>query len=89
MTTAATRLATATRRRAILNVLFFAPGRTLPVPRIVRQIEELHGQIASSSTVRTDLVVMADQGYITCVEDASTLTESGRDVVMDRIELAV
>ncbi len=89
MTTAAARLATATRRRAILTVLFFAPGRNLPVPRIVRQIEELHGQIASSGTVRADLVEMAAQGYITSMEDASTLTESGRDVVMDRIELAV
>lgn len=87
--TAAERLATATRRRAILTLLFFAPGRTLNVPRLVTQLEEQHGQIASSGKVRVDLVALADQSYITCVEDASTLTESGRDVVMDRIELAV
>lgn len=89
MTTAAERLAAATRRRAILTLLFFAPGRTLNVPRLVRLLEEQHGQVASSGKVRADLVAMADQGYITCVEDASTLTESGRDVVMDRIEIAV
>ncbi len=89
MTTAAERLATATRRRATLTLLFFAPGRTLSVPRLVRQLEEQHGQVVSSGKVRSDLIAMADQGYITCVEDASTLTESGRDVVMDRIEIAV
>jgi Fe2+ or Zn2+ uptake regulation protein len=87
--TAAERLATTTRRRAILTLLFFAPGRTLNVPRLVTQLEEQHGQIASSGKVRADLVALADQSYITCVEDASTLTESGRDVVMDRIDLAV
>jgi len=87
--TAAERLAMATRRRAILTLLFFAPGRTLNVPRLVTQLEEQHGQIAASGKVRADLVALADQSYITCVEDASTLTESGRDVVMDRIDLAV
>lgn len=87
--TAAERLATATRRRAILTLLFFAPGRTLNVPRLVTRLEEQHGQIASSGKVRADLVALADQSYITCMEDASTLTESGRDVVMDRIDLAV
>lgn len=91
MSTAAERLATTTRRRAIIALLFFAPGRSLNTPRLVRQLEDHHGQVASTAKVRTDLATMADQGYLTYVstDDAATLTESGRDVAMDRIEIVV
>lgn len=89
MSTTSERLATAVRRKAILQLLFFAPGRLLTVPKIVRQLEEQHSQIATSLKVRTDLQAMESQGYVTTAEDAAALAEAGRDVALDRIEIVV
>lgn len=89
MTTTSERLATVVRRKAILQLLFFAVGRTLTVPRLQRQLEEQHHQIVSSQRIRKDLADMEELEYVQTMEDATTLTEAGRDVVMDRIELVV
>lgn len=89
MSTTSERLAAAVRRKAILQLLFFAPGRVLTVPRLVRQLEEQHSQIVPTLKVRTDLQAMEMQGYVKTVEDATTLTEEGRDVALDRVDIVV
>jgi len=80
----AERMAEKTRRRAILSQLFFASGQTLTARALRDELENVHGQVATVDKVRADLLWLADVGVVQHAGDAASLTERGRDVVMDR-----
>jgi energy-converting hydrogenase A subunit M len=86
--TQAERMATDRRRKAILSLLFFAPGQTLTARALRDDLEETHGQIATVDKVRADLAWLADVEFIARVEDAATLTETGREIVLGRREMS-
>lgn len=83
----AARQAELTRRRSILATLFFAPGATLTAGALRDTLESVHGQVATVDKVRADLLWLADVGLLQSVADAATLTERGREVVMDRASM--
>lgn len=89
MSTAAQRLADYTRRRAILAVLAFAPGRAATARLLRDELEGVHGQMATVDRVRADLIWLADVGLVKRVDslDLARLTEAGADVVMQRTEM--
>lgn len=87
MSTTAQHLATLLRRRAILALLFFAPGRTLTARKLRDELEAVHGQVATVDKVRSDLVWLADVDMVQRAGDAATLTERGCDVVCDRAQM--
>lgn len=84
MSTIAERQALLTRRRAILALLFFAAGQTMAARRLRDDLDAVHGQVATVDRVRADLLWLADVGLIVASNDAATLTERGREVVLDR-----
>lgn len=84
MSTTAEREAELRRRRAIVALLFFAPGQTLTARKLRDELEAVHGQIATVDKVRADLLWLADVGLVTTASDTAAITERGRDVVQDR-----
>lgn len=82
--TIAHRQAEQLRRRAIVALLYFAPGQALTVAKLRGELENVHGQIASMDRVRADLVWLADVGVVQTVGDAAKLTERGGDIACDR-----
>lgn len=84
MSTIAQREAERIRRRAVLALLFFAPGQSLTARRLRDELEAVHGQVATVDRVRADILWLIDVGLVGGLADAATLTERGRDVVMDR-----
>lgn len=84
MSTIAERQAQLTRRRAILALLFFSPGQSMTARRLRDELEATHGQVATVDRVRADILWLADVDLILAANDAATLTERGRDVVLDR-----
>ncbi|WP_068634699.1 hypothetical protein [Thauera butanivorans] len=84
MSTIAQREAERIRRRAILALLYFAAGQTLSARRLRDELEATHGQVATVDKVRGDILWLDDVGLLARAGDAATLTERGRDVVMDR-----
>ena len=87
MSTVAQRLADYTRRRAILAVLAFAPGRTASARTLRDELEGAHGQVATVDRVRADMIWLADVGLVERQDDLAKLTETGADVVMQRAEM--
>lgn len=80
----AERMAEKTRRRAILSQLFFAAGQALTARALRDELENVHGQVATVDKVRAELLWLADVSLVQLAGDMATLTERGRDVVMDR-----
>lgn len=72
------------RRRAILALVFFATGQTLSARQARDELEAIHGQIATVDKVRAEFLWLADVGLLRTAGDVATLTERGREVVMDR-----
>lgn len=83
MSLAAT-LAEKNRRRAILALLFFAPGQTLTARKLRDELEAVHGQVVTVDKVRADLLWLADVGMLQVAGDVATVTERGKEVVQDR-----
>lgn len=73
-----------TRRRGIIALLFFAPGQTLTANTLRDDLENVHGQVATVDKVRADLLWLADVGLLQAAGDAATITQRGREVVLDR-----
>lgn len=84
MSTIAERQAELTRRRAILALLFFTAGQSMTARRLRDELENAHGQVATVDKVRADILWLIDVGLVSGMSDAATLTERGRDVVLDR-----
>jgi hypothetical protein len=84
MSTIAQRQAEVTRRRSILATLYFATAQTLSTTALRDELERVHGQVASADRVRADLLWLADVGLVQKAGDAATLTERGREIVLDR-----
>lgn len=84
MSTIAQREAERIRRRAILALLFFQPGQSMTARRLRDELEATHGQVATVDKVRADILWLQDVGLVIGTGDAATLTERGRDVVLDR-----
>lgn len=82
--TSAERNAELTRRRGILALLFFAAGQTLTARRLRDDLEAVHGQVATVDKVRADLLWLSDVDLVNNVGDVATITERGKDVVLDR-----
>lgn len=75
------------RRGAILSLLFFAAGQTMRVHRLQRELESAHGLAASVDRIRADVLWLKDVEMVSAVDDAATLTERGRDVVMGNAQM--
>ena len=59
-----------------------------PLARKLRDdLENVHGQVATVDKVRADLLWLADIEMVATVGDAATITERGKDVVLDRSPL--
>lgn len=84
MSTFAQREAEIRRRRAILSLLFFAPGQSMTARRLRDQLEAVHGQVVTVDKVRADILWLKDVDLADGTADAATLTERGRDVFLDR-----
>jgi len=80
----AAQLAEKNRRRAILSQLFFAAGQTLTARKLRDELEAVHGQVVTVDKVRADLLWLADVGMVQVAGEAATVTERGKDVVLDR-----
>ncbi len=80
----AAQLAEKNRRRAILALLFFAPGQTLTARKLRDELEAVHGQVVTVDKVRADLLWLADVGMLQAAGDVATVTERGKEVVQDR-----
>ena len=87
MSTTAQREAERLRRHGILSLLFFVPGQSMTARRLRDELEAVHGQVVTVDRVRADLLWLADVGLVTGLADAATLTEAGRDVVLQRAQL--
>jgi len=87
MSTTAQRLTELSRRRAVLALLFFAPGQTQPVRALRDDLDITHGLLATLDQVRADLVWLAELGMVQAQADVATITERGRDVVTGRTHL--
>lgn len=75
------------RRRAILALLFFAPGQALSVRALRTELENSHGQVASMDRVRADLDWLTDVELIRYRDELATLTERGADVIAQRARM--
>lgn len=80
----AAQLAEKNRRRAILALLFFAPGQTLTARKLRDDLEAVHGQVVTVDKVRADLLWLADVDMVKAAGDVCTVTERGKEVVQDR-----
>lgn len=87
MSTAARRIADDVCMRAILSILAFAPGQTLPIRRIQGELDDNHGQSVTTERLGALCVRMADMGLIQHQDGLAKLAEPGRDVVFGRTEL--
>lgn len=81
MSTTAQRLAELNRRRAVLALLFFAPGQTQPVRSLKQDLDVTHGLVATMDQVRADLNWLAQLGMVQTANDVATITEAGREVI--------
>lgn len=87
MTTTAQREADRTRRHGIVSLLFFVPGQSMTARRLRDELEAVHGQVVTVDRVRADLLWLADVGMVSGMADAASLTEAGRDVVLQRAQM--
>lgn len=87
MLTVAEREARSLRQQAILALLFFAPGQTRPVRSLRIDLENNHGQVASTDRVRADLTWLDDIGLVRYQRGLATLTERGADVLAGRARM--
>lgn len=81
MSATAQRLAELSRRRAVLALLFFAPGQTQPVRSLRQDLATVHGLVATLDQVRTDLNWLAQSSMVQFAQDVASITEDGRDVI--------
>lgn len=66
------------RRRSLLATLNFHPCSTAPTLR--RELEGVHGIVASADLVRADLTWLAEMGLALWNGEEAQITERGRDV---------
>lgn len=85
--TAAQRIAELSRRRAILALLFFAPGQTQPVRALRDDLDAAHGLVATLDQVRGDLIWLASLGMVQHASDLASLLEAGREVITGAAKL--
>lgn len=81
MSATAQRLAELNRRRAVLALLFFAPGQTQPARALKQDLDVTHGLVATLDQVRADLNWLASLGMVQTASDVATITETGREVI--------
>ena len=74
------------RRSSLLATLYFEPNGTARVGVLVRQLELVHGLVASADLVRADLAWLDEIGLVRYKDDAAQVTERGRDVAQGRAE---
>lgn len=87
MSATAQRIAELSRRRAVLALLFFAPGQTQPVRALRMDLDTTHGLVATTDQVRADLQWLAEAGMVLSAQDVATITERGRDVITGATKL--
>lgn len=81
MSATAQRLAELNRRRAVLALLFFAPGQTQPVRSLRQDLDVTHGIVATLDQVRADLNWLGQISMVQFANDVATITEAGREVI--------
>jgi len=74
------------RRSSLLATLYFEPAGTARVGVLVRQLELVHGLVASADLVRADLAWLDEIGLVRYKDDSAQVTERGRDVATGRAE---
>lgn len=72
------------RRASLLATLYFEPASTARVSQLVRQLELVHGLVASADLVRADLSWLAEVELVRHQDDTAQVTERGRDVATGR-----
>ena len=70
------------RRRSLLSSLYFAPGSTMGIHKLQRELQTTHNTAASADQVRGDLSWLKEQGFVLLLGDVAQLTERGRDVAL-------
>lgn len=84
---AASRIAEADRRRAILAALSLAAGYALPY-RLMRAQVEAIGYIVSLDLLRADIAWLSEMGLVDPLEmDHVRLTDRGLDIVLGRAQV--